>query len=68
MGAALSAVPICPRCRSAAYVVRGGVTGHSWLCLSCLHKTRHLERALALWRLMETGIERPIRVKKRHAA
>jgi transposase-like protein len=65
----VSPAPVCPRCRSAAYVVRGGVTGHLWRCLSCEHKSRHLERAITLWRLSEgPGPSRPIRVKKRRAA
>jgi ribosomal protein L37AE/L43A len=47
----VSPTPVCPRCRSAAHVVRRGVG--TWLCLDCLQRVRHLSLAVAVWRLWE---------------
>jgi hypothetical protein len=64
----MSPVPCCPRCSSSAFVVRGGLTGYSWICLSCLQKSAHLDAAIRIWRVwVERGTDRPIRVTRRAA-
>jgi ribosomal protein L37AE/L43A len=65
----MSAAPICPRCGSSASVVRGvpGLQPLSWSCRRCRFTIEHLSRAVAYWRLLETGVERPIRVTRRAA-
>jgi ribosomal protein L37AE/L43A len=62
--------PVCPRCGSAAHVVRGvpGLQPGSWSCRSCLFKVKHLDRAVLLWRLaFERGTSRSIRITRRAA-
>jgi hypothetical protein len=66
----VNAVPICPRCGSAEFVVRSvpGLQAASWSCRDCRLKIVHLDRAVAIWRLFfEQGVERPIRVGRRAA-
>jgi hypothetical protein len=65
-----SCPPVCPRCGTNRFVVRGGGTlqPSSWICASCWFKIRHLDRAVTLWRLaFERDTSRVIRIRRRAA-